>query len=101
MQSKLGRLPAVSVGSKAEGGVDRTKRQRWVRLGAFAFVVTLISWAATWAGLSGTWVGDDWHMVNNYLYEDWTELAAVFKRNATSCLFGEKIGPYRPVAMFT
>jgi hypothetical protein len=51
--------------------------------------------------LSGTWVGDDWHMVNNYLYEDWTELAAVFKRNATSCLFGEKIGPYRPVAMFT
>jgi len=40
-------------------------------------------------------------MVNNYLYEDWTELAAVFKRNAASYLFGEKIDPYRPVAMFT
>ena len=78
------------------------ERKHWVRLGAFALVVTLISWAATWVGLSGTWVGDDWHMVNNYLYEDWSELAAVFKRNAASYLFGDdKIGPYRPVTMFT
>jgi len=73
-------------GEKAErrGRVEQTKRKHWVRLGAFAFVVTLISWAATWVGLSGTWVGDDWHMVNNYLYEDWAELAVVFKRNAAS-----------------
>jgi hypothetical protein len=41
-------------------------------------------------------------MVNNYFYEDWAELAAVFKRNAASYLFDEnRIGPYRPVTMFT
>lgn len=82
--------------------MNETARKHWVHLGAFAFALTLISWAATWAGLTGTWVGDDWHMVNNYLYEDWSELTAVFKRNAASYLFGEdKIGPYRPVTMFT
>lgn len=82
--------------------MEQTKRQHLVRLGAVAFVLALISMVATWIGLSGTWVGDDWHMVNNYLYEDWTELATVFKRNAASYLFGEdKIGPYRPVTMFT
>lgn len=58
------------------GRVEQTKRKHWVRLGAFAFVLALISLLATWVGLSGTWVGDDWHMVNNYLYEDWAELGA-------------------------
>jgi hypothetical protein len=92
----------VSVGSSGEDWVDQTERKHWVRVGAFAFVVTLISWATTWDGLSGTWVGDDWHIVSNYLYEDWSELAAVFKRNAASYLFGDdEIGPYRPVTMFT
>jgi len=97
-------IPPKLTGEKAErrGRVEQTKRKHWVRLGALAFVLALISWAATWVGLSGTWVGDDWHMVDNYLYEDWAELAAVFKRNAASYLFGEdKIGPYRPVTMFT
>jgi hypothetical protein len=32
-------------------------------LTAFAFVLALISWVATWIGLSGTWVGDDWEAV--------------------------------------
>ena len=58
--------------------------------------------AATWVGLSGSWVGDDWHMVHNYLYGDWAELGAVFRRNAASYLFVEdKVGPYRPATMLT
>ena len=57
--------------------MEQAKRKHWVLLGAFACALVLISWVATWVGLSGTWVGDDWHMVNNYLYEDWTELAAL------------------------
>ncbi len=65
-------------------------------------MVVAVSWAATWVGLSGTWVADDWHMVQNYLYGDWAELGAVFKRNAASYLFVEdKVGPYRPATMWT
>jgi len=82
--------------------VRQAERQHWARLGGFAFVLALLSCAATWVGLSGTWVGDDWHMVNNYLYGDWAELGAVFKRNAASYLFSEdRVGPYRPVTMVT
>jgi hypothetical protein len=41
-------------------------------------------------------------MVGNYLYGDWAELGAVFKRNAGYYLFTEdKVGPYRPVTMLT
>ncbi len=41
-------------------------------------------------------------MVHNRLYEDWGELAAVFRRNAASYLFeSRRVGPYRPVTMFT
>jgi len=82
--------------------VERAERQHWVRLGGFALLLVLVSLAATWVGLSGNWVGDDWHMVKNYLYADWAELGAVFKRNAADYLFGEdKAGPYRPVTMLT
>ena len=78
------------------------ERPHWLGIGGFAILLVTISLAATWVGLSGNWVGDDWHMVRNYLYRDWTELGAVFQRNAASYLFGEdKAGPYRPVTMFT
>lgn len=78
------------------------ERRHGLRLGGFAILVVAVSWAATWVGLSGTWVGDDWHMVHNYLYGDWAELGAVFKRNAASYLFVEdKVGPYRPATMLT
>jgi len=78
------------------------ERRHGLRLGGVAILVVAVSWAATWVGLSGSWVGDDWHMVNNFLYGDWAELGAVFKRNAASYLFVEdKVGPYRPVKMLT
>ena len=78
------------------------ERRHELRLGGFAIVVVAVSWAATCVGLSGTWVGDDWHMVHNYLYGDWAELGAVFQRNAASYLFVEdKVGPYRPATMLT
>jgi hypothetical protein len=78
------------------------KREHGLLLGGFAILVMALSSAATWVGLSGTWVGDDWHMVQNYLYGDWAELGAVFKRNAASYLFVEdKVGPYRPATMLT
>jgi len=68
----------------------------------FAFVLAVVSIAATWAGLTGSWVADDWHMVDNYLYSDWAELGAVFKRNAAYYLFTEdQAGPYRPTTMLT
>jgi len=68
----------------------------------FALVFAVVSIVATWAGLTGSWVGDDWHMVNNYLYSDWAELGAVFKRNAAYYLFTEdQAGPYRPTTMLT
>jgi hypothetical protein len=68
----------------------------------FGLVVAAVSLLATWVGLSGTWVGDDWHMVDNYLYADWAELGAVFKRNAAYYLFtDDKVGPYRPITMLT
>lgn len=71
-------------------------------MAGFAFLLACVSLGATWVGLCGTWVGDDWHMVNNYLYGDWAELGAVFKRNAASYLFVEdKVGPYRPATMLT
>lgn len=82
--------------------VEQTGRHHWRRLGVFALLLVLLSLAATWVGLSGSWVGDDWHMVKNPFYTDWAELGAVFSRNAADYLFGkEKAGPYRPVAMFT
>ncbi|MBT8452633.1 MAG: hypothetical protein KJO40_11755 [Deltaproteobacteria bacterium] len=78
------------------------ERQHWLCLGGFAAVAVAASAAATWVGLSGSWVGDDWHMVHNYLYGDWAELGAVFRRNAASYLFVEdKVGPYRPATMLT
>lgn len=78
------------------------ERQHGIRLGGFTILVVAVSCAATWVGLSGSWVGDDWHMVHNYLYGDWAELGAVFKRNAASYLFVEdKVGPYRPATMLT
>ena len=82
--------------------MKQTEREHWIRLGGFAFALVVVSLVTTWAGLSGSWVGDDWHMVNNYLYSDWAELGAVFKRNAAYYLFTEdKVGPYRPVTMLT
>ncbi|MDH3483698.1 MAG: hypothetical protein OEM16_05675 [Myxococcales bacterium] len=79
-----------------------TKRQHWRRLGGFALVLGVVSLLTTWVGLSGSWVADDWHMVDNYLYADWAELGAVFKRNAAYYLFtDDKVGPYRPVTMLT
>ncbi len=78
------------------------ERRHWLGRGEFAILLAVLSLAATWVGLSGHWVGDDWHMVRNYLYRDWTELGAVFQRNAASYLFAEdQVGPYRPVTMFT
>ncbi|MBT8206778.1 MAG: hypothetical protein KJO18_00775, partial [Acidimicrobiia bacterium] len=78
------------------------ERRHWHRPMGFAFALGAVSIAATWVGLSGSWVGDDWHMVHNYLYGDWAELGAVFKRNAASYLFVEgKVGPYRPATMLT
>jgi len=78
------------------------ERKYGLRLGGLAILVVAVSWAATWVGLSGSWVGDDWHMVHNYLHGDWAELGAVFKRNAASYLFVEdKVGPYRPATMLT
>lgn len=78
------------------------ERRHGLRLGAFAILLVAVSWAATWVGLSGSWVGDDWHMVHNVLYADWAELGAVFNRNAASYLFVEdKVGPYRPATMLT
>ena len=67
-------------------------------------VLAGVSLAAAWSGLSGTWVGDDWHMVGNYLYADWAELGAVFQRNAAYYLFADErigAGPYRPITMLT
>jgi hypothetical protein len=82
--------------------MEQTERGHWIRLGGFAFALVVVSLVATWAGLSGSWVGDDWHMVNNYLYSDWAELGAVFERNAAYYLFTEdKVGPYRPATMLT
>jgi len=78
------------------------ERRHRLGLVGFAILLVALSWAATWLGLSGTWVGDDWHMVHNYLYGDWAELGAVFRRNAASYLFVEdKVGPYRPATMVT
>ncbi len=78
------------------------ERRHGLVLGGFAILVVALSGAATWVGLSGSWVGDDWHMVRNYLYGDWAELGAVFKRNAATYLFVEdKVGPYRPATMWT
>ena len=78
------------------------ERRHRLGLVGFAILLVALSWAATWPGLSGTWVGDDWHMVHNYLYGDWAELGAVFRRNAASYLFVEdKVGPYRPATMLT
>lgn len=82
--------------------MEPTKQQHWIRLAGFALVLALVSLLATCIGLSGGWVSDDWHMVNNYLYADWAELGAVFKRNAAHYLFtDDKVGPYRPVTMLT
>lgn len=65
-------------------------------------MLAMVSLLTAWVGLSGSWVADDWHMVDNYLYADWAELGAVFKRNAAYYLFTEdKVGPYRPVTMLT
>lgn len=80
----------------------KSKRQQWAWAVVFGLILALVSIAATWAGLSGTWVGDDWHMVHNYMYADWAELGKVFQRNAASYLFVEdKVGPYRPITMLT
>ncbi len=79
-----------------------TERAHWIRLTGFALVLVVVSLVTTWVGLSGSWVADDWHMVNSYLYADWAELGAVFKRNAAYYLFtDDKVGPYRPVTMLT
>ncbi|MEM7136475.1 MAG: hypothetical protein AAF500_07850 [Myxococcota bacterium] len=72
---------------------------RWF---APALALGALSLCATWVGLTGHWVGDDWHMVDNYLYQDWAELGAVFQRNAAYYLFADdQVGPYRPVTMLT
>lgn len=79
-------------------GTDKQRLHLW----GFGAGVVLASVLATWVGLSGSWVGDDWHMVNNYLYGDWAELGAVFERNAAYYLFtDDKVGPYRPATMLT
>lgn len=71
-------------------------------LGGVALLVGIASLWATWAGLGGSWVADDWHMVHSYLYGDWAELGAVFRRNAGYYLFTEdQTGPYRPITMLT
>lgn len=82
--------------------MEHTDRKHWIRLTAFALVLVAVSLMTTWVGLAGSWVGDDWHMVGNYLYGDWAELGAVFQRNAAYYLFtDDKVGPYRPVTMLT
>lgn len=82
--------------------MDKTEPKHWFWLAGFAAVLALVSLLATWAGLAGSWVGDDWHMVGSYLYGDWAELGAVFQRNAGYYLFtDDKVGPYRPVTMLT
>ena len=76
------------------------QRNDGLRLGGLAILAVAVSWAATWVGLSGSWVGEDWHMIHNDLYGDWAELGAVFKRNAASYLFVEdKVGSHRPATM--
>ena len=82
--------------------MEQTEREHRIRLAGFALVLVVVSLVTTWVGLAGSWVGDDWHMVNNYLYGDWAELGAVFKRNAAYYLFtDDKVGPYRPATMLT
>lgn len=82
--------------------MEQTDRKHWHRLAGFATTLGVISLVASWAGLAGSWVGDDWHMVGNYLYGDWAELGSVFKRNAAYYLFtDDRVGPYRPITMLT
>ncbi|MGB5809751.1 MAG: hypothetical protein WBG86_04420, partial [Polyangiales bacterium] len=82
--------------------MEQRDRKQELHLAGFAIALVAVSLAATWVGLSGTWVSDDWHMVNNYLYGDWAELGAVFRRNAAYYLFTEdQAGPYRPITMLT
>ncbi|MEM7434394.1 MAG: hypothetical protein AAF436_04510 [Myxococcota bacterium] len=83
-------------------GATKTAHQRRAKLLGPALALGAVSLCATWVGLSGDWVGDDWHMVDNYVYQDWAELGAVFHRNAAYYLFAEdQVGPYRPITMLT
>lgn len=71
---------------------------RWLAFGALAFVSLL----AAMRGLSGSWVGDDFHMLSGPYYGDWAEVFRVFTRNAGHYLSDPNPrGPYRPVTMFT
>jgi hypothetical protein len=71
---------------------------------AFA-AIALVSFLASMPGLFGSWVGDDFHMVNNPYYGNWTHVWDVFTRNAGHYLAADghptTSGPYRPVTMFT
>lgn len=82
----------------AEASEESNRRRGWF----FAAAIACLSLAATWVGLSGTWVGDDWHMVDSLVYRDWAELGAVFQRNAAYYLSADdKVGPYRPITMLS
>ncbi len=82
--------------------MEQTERKHWMGPAGVALTLGLTSLLASRAGLAGSWVGDDWHMVGNYLYGDWAQLGAVFEHNAAHYLFTEsKVGPYRPVTMLS
>jgi len=74
------------------------ERPRWLAFGALC----LVSLLAAARGLSGSWVGDDFHMLSGPYYGDWAEVFRVFTRNAGHYLsHPNPTGPYRPVTMFT
>lgn len=74
------------------------ERPRWLAFGALG----LVSLLAAARGLSGSWVGDDFHMLSGPYYGDWAEVFRVFTRNAGHYLSDPNpSGPYRPVTMFT
>ncbi len=81
--------------------LTRPARPRWL---AFA-VIALISLLAAMPGLLGSWVGDDFHMLRNPYYGNWTHVWDVFTRNAHHYQAVDGVattsGPYRPVTMFT
>jgi hypothetical protein len=64
--------------------------------------LALVSLVAAMPGLSGSWVGDDFHMVGSPYYGHWPDLFRVFTRTAGHYLGDPNpTGPYRPVTMFT
>ena len=70
---------------------------------AIALIVSAIACAP---GLLGTWVYDDRSMVENPLYDDFSDVLSVFSRNSADYLGRGKLNPqtvatYRPLTMLT